>query len=99
GEPVWIGRFGGDTTMLGRAIRLNGEEYTVVGVLAPGFVLPIGDVEFVLPFAADRDPRRGARNSVNFIIGAGRLGERVTLPQAAGELTAIAHRLQQQFPA
>jgi ABC-type antimicrobial peptide transport system permease subunit len=97
-EPFWIRRFGGDTTVLGRAIRLNGEEYTVVGVLAPGFVLPIGDVEFVLPFAADRDPRRGARNSVNFIIGAGRLGDRATLPQATGELTAIAHRLQQQFP-
>jgi putative ABC transport system permease protein len=97
-EPFWIRRFGGDTTMLGRAVRLNGEEYTVVGVLAPGFVLPIADVEFVLPFAADRDPRRGARNSVNFIIGAGRLDDRVTLPQAAGELTAIAHRLQQQFP-
>jgi putative ABC transport system permease protein len=84
--------------MIGRAIRLNGEEYTVVGVVAGGFAMPIGDVEFVLPFAADRDPRRGARNSVNFIIGAGRLGERVTLPQAAGELTAIAHRLQEQFP-
>lgn len=97
-EPFWIRRFGGDTTMIGRAIRLNGEEYTVVGVLAAGFALPIGDVEFVLPFAADRDPRRGARNSLNFIIGAGRRGDRVTLPQAAGELTAIAHRLQEQFP-
>jgi putative ABC transport system permease protein len=97
-EPFWIRRFGGDATMLGRAIRLNGEEYTIVGVLASGFVLPVVDVEFVLPFAADRDPRRGARNSVNFIIGAGRLGDRVTPPQAAGELTAIAHRLQQQFP-
>jgi predicted permease len=97
-EPFWIRRFGGDTTMLGRALRLNGEEYTIVGVLAPGFVLPIGDVEFVLPFAADHDPRRGARNSVNFIIGAGRLGDQITLQQATGELTAIAHRLQQQFP-
>jgi len=97
-EPFWIRRFGGDTTMLGRAIRLNGEAYTVVGVLAAGFVLPVSDVEFVLPFAADRDPRRGARNSVNFIIGAGRLGDRVTAPQAQSELTAIARRLQQRFP-
>jgi predicted permease len=97
-EPFWSRRFGGDTALIGRAIRLNSEEYTVVGVLAAGFALPVGDVEFVLPFAADRDPRRGARNSLNFIIGAGRLGDRVTPPQAASELTAIAHRLQKQFP-
>ena len=68
------------------------------GVLAAGFVMPVRDVEFVLPFAADQDPRRGARNSLNFIIGVGRLGEQVSLPQAASELTAIARRLQEQFP-
>ena len=97
-EPFWMRRFGGDRAIVGRAIRLNSEEYTVVGVLAAGFAMPVRDVEFILPFAADRDPRRGARNSVNFIQGVGRLGEHVSLPQAASELTAIARRLQEQFP-
>jgi putative ABC transport system permease protein len=97
-EPFWTRRFGGDPAIVGRAIRLNGEEYTVVGVLAAGFVMPVRDVEFVLPFAPDQDPRRGARNSLNFIIGVGRLREQVSLPQAARELTAIARRLQEQFP-
>jgi predicted permease len=96
--PFWTRRFGGDHAVVGRAIRLNSEEYTVVGVLAAGFAMPIRDVEFVLPFAADQDPRRGARNSLNFIHGVGRLGEKTSLPQAASELTAIARRLQQQFP-
>jgi putative ABC transport system permease protein len=97
-EPFWIRRFGGDAGIVGRTIRLNSEEYTVVGVLAAGFTMPVRDVEFVLPFAPDRDPRRGARNSLNFIIGAARLGDRVSRPQAASELTAIARRLQNQFP-
>ena len=97
-EPFWTRRFGGDRAVVGRAIRLNSEEYTVVGVLAAGFATPIRDVEFVLPFAADQDPRRGARNSLNFIHGVGRLAEKASLPQAASELTAIARRLQQQFP-
>jgi hypothetical protein len=60
--------------------------------------MPIRDVEFVLPFAADQDPRRAARNSVNFIQGVGRLRDHVSLPQASSELTAIAQRLQKQFP-
>ena len=51
-----------------------------------------------LPFAADQDPRRGARNSLNFIIGVGRLGEQVSLSQSASELNGIARRLQEQFP-
>lgn len=97
-EPFWVRRFGGDRAVVGSTIRLNSEQYTVVGVLAAGFAVPVRDVEFVLPFAADQDPRRGARNSVNFIIGVGRLGEQVSLPQAASELTAIARRLQEQFP-
>ncbi len=97
-EPFWMRRFGGDRAIVGRAIRLNGEEHTVVGVLAPGFAMPVRDVEFVLPFAADQDARRGARNSLNFIIGVGRLGQQVTAPQAASELDAIARRLQERFP-
>jgi len=97
-EPFWRRRFGADRNIVGRPIRLNSEEYTVVGVMASGFATPIRDVEFVLPFAADRDPRRGTRNSLNFIHGVGRLGEQVSPPQAASELNAIARRLQQQFP-
>src|SRR5882672_224996 len=31
-EPFWVRRFGGDPAIIGRAIRLNSEEYTVVGV-------------------------------------------------------------------
>jgi len=97
-HAFWTRRFGGDPAVIGRAIRLNSEEYTVVGVLAPGFATPMRDLEFVLPFAPDHDPRRGARNSVNFIHGVGRLADRVSVAQAASELNAIARRLQTRFP-
>ena len=97
-EPFWVRRFGGDRAIVGRAIRLNGEEYIVVGVTAAGFVMPVRDVDVVLVFSPDQDPRRGARNSLNFVIGVGRLLETISLPQAGGELTGIARRLQTQFP-
>jgi putative ABC transport system permease protein len=97
-EALWMRRFGGDRAIVGRAIRLDGEEYTVVGVIAAGFALPVRDVELALPFAPDQDGRRGARNSLNFIHGVGRLADRASRAQAASDLNAIARRLQGQFP-
>src|SRR6185436_3899056 len=97
-ERLWMRRFGGDAGVVGRSIELNGDEYVVVGVLAPGFVTPVRDVEFVMPFSPDHDPRRGARNSLNFIIGVGRLADRTSERQALDELAGMARRLQQRFP-
>ena len=97
-EPFWRRRFGGDDAIIGRTIRLNSEEYEVVGVAPTGLVMPVAPVDFILPFAPEQDPRRVARNSLNFIIGVGRLADGVAVSQAASELTGIARRLQQQFP-
>jgi putative ABC transport system permease protein len=97
-DTLWKRRFGGDAGIVGQSIRLNSESYTVVGVLAPHFVTPVRDVEFAIPFVANRDPRRNARNSLNFIIGVGRLRAGVSKAQAEGDMTAVAHRLQQRYP-
>src|SRR5262245_54936402 len=97
-EPFWIRRFAADPAVVGTTIRLNGEPYAVAGVMSAGFATPVRDVEFVIPFAPDRDPRRDARNSVNFIIGVGRLADGVSPERAAGELTGIARRLQNDYP-
>jgi putative ABC transport system permease protein len=97
-ERLWSRRFGGDPAIVGTPIRLNGEDHIVVGVLAADFVTPVRDVEFVIPFSPDSDPRRGARNSFNFIIGAGRLRQEVSLAQASSDLGNIARRLQERFP-
>jgi len=97
-SALWTRRFASDARTIGSSIRLNGEQYTVVGILEPGFVTPIRDVDFVVPFAPDRDPRRGLRNSVSFIHGVGRVRDGVTVAQADAELDAIARTLQAQFP-
>jgi len=97
-DTLWRRRFGGNPHVVGTSIRVNSERYTVVGVLAPHFVTPVRDVELVVPFVADADPRRGARNSVNFIIGAGRLRGGVSFERARDDLSTIARRLREQFP-
>ncbi len=95
---LWQRRFGGVPSILGQTIRLNGEPYEIAGVMPPDFVLPIRDVDFAIPFVPETDPRRNARNSVNFIHGVGRLRDGVSLAQASDDLTAVARRLRDQFP-
>lgn len=97
-EGFWTRRFGADLGIVGRTIRLNAEDHVVIGVVESGFVTPIHDIDVVLPFAPDRDLRRAARNSLNFINGVGRLGEGVSPAAAVDELNAIAERLRQRFP-
>lgn len=42
-DGLWRSRFAGDPKMIGRRIRLNGEEHTVIGVMSPDLHLPKGD--------------------------------------------------------
>jgi putative ABC transport system permease protein len=97
-EPLWRRRFGADPRTIGQVIRLNSETFTVVGVIAAGFATPIRDVDFAVPFLPGEDARRGARNSLNFIHGVGRIGVGVPVERATADLNAIAKRLQQQYP-
>ena len=97
-SALWERRFGGDARAIGSSVRLNGERYEVVGILDPGFATPIRDVDFVIPFSPDRDPRRGLRGSVAFIFGVGRLRDGTRVEPADAELDSIARTLQGQFP-
>ena len=94
---LWVRRFGGDASILGRAIILNGDAHTVVGVLPHGFILPVRDAELIAPFAMDADPRRTLRDS-GFLRVIGRLGAGVTIAQARADLDAIMARLRAEHP-
>jgi putative ABC transport system permease protein len=95
---LWQRRFAGDRSVLGRAITLNGEPYTVIGVMP-------GEFRFA-PFWAtraelwapnvlsDRAHNRGG-NSLRIFA---RLGSEITLGQARSEIAAITARLEQQYP-
>ena len=51
GHGLWTGRFGGDRGVVGRDVSLNGEPYTVVGILPPAIQFPL-DTEAWVPLAA-----------------------------------------------
>ncbi len=94
---LWQRRFAGATEALGKALTLNGDSYTVVGILPPRFVIPNAETEIVTPLRMDQDPRRNERGS-NFLRVLARLKPGVTPQQTQADLAAISDRLRGQYP-
>ena len=58
---MWQRRFGGAVDAVGQPIVLNGEAFTIVGVLRPDFVSLVRDADIVVPYSPATDARRGNR--------------------------------------
>lgn len=92
---TWRQRFGGDPAVLGRTMTLNGQAFTVIGVLPRGFAFPgIETCEF---FTALRDSSSAGRNQHQYGVVA-RLRTGVSVEQAQSEMSTIAQRLERQYP-
>ena len=104
GRPVvvlshafWVRRFGRDPAAVGSTIVLNGDRYTIVGVMPAAFITPIRQADLIAPFAMDSDPRRGARD-LGFLRIIGRLRKGVTVAAAKEDLESIVARLRAEYP-
>ena len=101
--PAWRDRFGADRDIAGKAITLDDESYTVVGVLPAGFQFGSTAADFQARSQADiwvplaLDPQRLKRNSHTLRVIA-RLAPDVTLAQAQAEGDVIAANLARQYP-
>src|SRR5882762_8395660 len=102
---LWQSRFKGDPTIIGKTQRLNGIEHTIVGVAPEGFLGTfVGwGMQFWVPASMEETfegggyklEDRGAR----WIEAYTRLKPGVTLEQAQQEISAVAKRLETDFPA
>src|SRR5688572_30823808 len=96
GHGLWQRRFAGDPAIVGRTITLDAEPYEVVGVAPQGFDFPMGaEVWAPLAFDAAAAAQRTNRN----LTVIGRLAPDASLEEARAQMTVIAERLQQQYPA
>ncbi len=97
---LWQRRFNSDPAIVGKTVTLNGEGYTVVGVMPPDFqfhgALPGADDELLVPIAFS--PREAASRGGHYLNVVARLKPGVTLEKAQAEMSSIAQRLQQQYP-
>jgi len=95
--PFWQRVFGGTRDVVGRAVQLNGEPYTVVGVAPIGFGLT-SKVDVWTPMAFKPDETANDARGGHYIGVVGRLRPGVTVAQARAELEVIASQLAKQYP-
>ena len=100
-HAFWQSRFGANRDIIGQTVALNGNKYTVVGVMPPSFQFPAPpdaqwNPQIFAPLGwTDKD--RAVRGNHNYLVVA-RLRSGVELRQAQAEMNAISSRLEQQYP-
>ena len=98
GAGLWQRRFASDPGVVGRSLKLSGEDFTVVGVMPDGFRLADQrEREIWTPIAFTENERN--LHHARYTEAIARLRPGVTLDQAQAEMTAIAGRLSQEHPA
>lgn len=95
---LWVSRFGGDGSIVGKRIRLNGEEHGVVGVLAEDFELPARDVALLLPFAFTPAQMSDAGRGNEFSSMIARLRPGATIEELNAQIKTIVDRNLDRLP-
>jgi putative ABC transport system permease protein len=90
---IWKDFFGADSAVLGRSIRMGGENYTVIGIAPPDF-LPPREAEAWVPLRTQEDPsdRSSAFNTI------ARLREGISTATAQDDLNRVMQHWRQEFP-
>src|SRR5687768_565608 len=94
GHDIWSARFGSDSAIIGKAVKIGGVPHIVVGVMPEGFAFPI-NYNMWLPLRLDAhiEPRQGP-----VLYAFGRLAPGATLEGSRAEVAALGERTAKQFP-
>jgi putative ABC transport system permease protein len=91
----WERHLGADAAIIGRGLHLNGQQFTVIGVMPADFDFPVG-AEAWAPL--DLSTSGLANRADHYLQVIGRLKPGISIPQAQAELDTISTRLAQQYP-
>lgn len=95
GHDLWRDRYGSAPDIVGRAIRANGTQLSVIGVMPPKFAFPIRESLWI-PLRVD--PLATARGQGPRYPVVGLLKRGVSAEQATAQLAAIAAQIEREFP-
>jgi len=99
-DGFWQTHFGANPAVLGRVLVLDGQPYTVVGVMPPGLKVRTNELsesqaEVWIPFALSWSNRVGMGGNLNVIA---RLAPGATFDDVRAELSLISARIEQAYP-
>jgi predicted permease len=94
-DGFWMSRFGGSRDIVGRNIRMDGNERTVIGVLQDGFTVQGHDAAAWIPIDPVADDTQREDHSLTVVA---RLREGVPLERAEQETDAILRGLSEKHP-
>lgn len=92
---LWKERFGGNPAIVGQNMAIDGQSYTVVGIMGPEFRKP--DWAKIWTPLAWTDKERAVRGEHHYLVIA-RLQPTVRVEQAQAEMATISGRLEQEYP-
>jgi putative ABC transport system permease protein len=97
-HELWTSHYGSDASIIGRTIRLNREDYTVIGVMPTSFQMMGYTAQLWIPLVSTpADQTVAAHKDRNLHLFA-RLKPGVTIQQARAEVVTLAGRAQENFP-
>jgi putative ABC transport system permease protein len=95
-DTLWRRRFNRDPWIVNRNVTLNGESFTVVGVMPRGFFFPALDTQLWIPWAME--PEQASGRGDHYLRLVARLHSGTKLERANADINSIAQRLSQEYP-
>jgi putative ABC transport system permease protein len=93
-HALWLRRFGGNPNVIGQPVRVNGESYTMVGVLPPGVFDRLEEQVFApLAFKPEQ-----VNHDFHWLLVAGRLKTGVTIQQAQADMNVVTQNIAKAYP-
>lgn len=94
-DTLWRTQFGADPSLVGRAIQLDGESYTVIGVMPPGTPFERGYARLWRPLTFKPD---NMTRNFHWFGAMAKLKPGVTIEQARAQMDTIGQRIAKDYP-
>jgi predicted permease len=92
----WQSQFGGERSVIGRSVRLDGVTHTVIGVMPPLFQFPNRSIQAWMPLVLREENFEDRSDTYLEVLA--RLRRGVSVEQTRRELAVVSARLERQYP-